>query len=108
MHADCAGLAALLCRWQRGYVVPASQLPCDTSGPAIWRVGSEDELTDALLTLLSDPLERRSRGQAAAQAAAKLASGMVGTVWTVLDDAVITPALQEFVARQADRQSHRA
>jgi hypothetical protein len=78
------------------FVLPASQLPRNT-GPAVWLVAGEPELKSALLTLLQDPLERRSRGHAAAAAAAKLASGLVNTVWHVLDDMVVTPALQAYV-----------
>ena len=64
----------------------------------------EAELASALSTLLRDPLERRSRGLAAAQAAAKLASSLVSTVWTVLDDVVVTPALQAYVNTQQQQQ----
>ncbi len=81
---------------QPHFVLPATQLSRST-GPAVWRVGSTSELAGALQTLLTDSLERRSRGYAAAQAAAKLASGLVNTVWHVLDDSVITPALHGFV-----------
>jgi hypothetical protein len=34
----------------------------------------------------------------AIQAAAKLASGLVSTVWHVVDDMVVAPALQDYVA----------
>ena len=88
-------------RYQRGgYLLPASH---GTTGPAIWRIdscgssGAEEELSAALLALLRYPLERRSRGVAATQAAAKLASSLVSTVWGVLDDVVVTPALQAYV-----------
>eukprot|EP00775_Hariotina_reticulata_P014462 gene14462-14576_t len=36
-------------------------------GPAVWRVAGSDGLCAALATLLREPLERRSRGHAAAQ-----------------------------------------
>ena len=80
-------------------MLPATHLPRE-SGPAVWRVGSEEELAAALALLLREPLERRSRGHAAAAGAAKLASGLVNTVWHVLDDQVITPALHAYVQQQ--------
>jgi hypothetical protein len=45
-------------------------------------------------------MERRSRGHAAAQGAAKLTDGLVSTVWHVVDDTVIAPALHEYVQAQ--------
>ncbi|KXZ47329.1 hypothetical protein GPECTOR_36g54 [Gonium pectorale] len=83
------------------YLIPATQLPCGPRvGPAVWVVSGEDELASALSTLLRDPLERRSRGRAAAQGAAKLASSLVSTVWNVLEDLVITPALQKYISSE--------
>ncbi|GAX73628.1 hypothetical protein CEUSTIGMA_g1079.t1 [Chlamydomonas eustigma] len=89
---------------QRGYFLPASQLARGATGPAVWRVDGVDELAAALTTLLRDPLERRSRGHAAAQAAAKMATSLVSTVWCVLDEQVVTPALQAYVAEQQVQQ----
>lgn len=79
-----------------GFVLPASQLS-RTTGPAVWVLQNPSDLSTALLTLLQDPLERRSRGAAAASAAAKLASNLVNTVWHVLDETVITPGLHGYV-----------
>lgn len=87
-------------RYRGEYILPATHLPYSPNGPAVWRVSGTEGLTLAVSTLLKEPLERRSRGHAAAQAAAKLASGLVGTVWHVLDDMVIAPALQTFVQQQ--------
>lgn len=87
-------------RYYGDYILPATHLPPSPHGPAVWRVGGEKGLAQAVSTLLREPLERRSRGHAAAQAAAKLVSGLVGTVWHVLDDMVIAPSLQEYVASQ--------
>jgi hypothetical protein len=87
-------------RYQGEYILPATHLPYSPHGPAVWRVAGREGLALAVSTLLREPLERRSRGHAAAQAAAKLASGLVSTVWHVVDDMVITPALQEYVAAQ--------
>ena len=64
----------------------------------------EDELAAAVSALLRDPLERRSRGYAAAQSAAKLASGLVSTVWHVLDDSIITPSLHNYVSKLKEGQ----
>lgn len=104
------------------YALPAHHMACGPTGPAVWCLpcpsssstsgpsstsggsSSTQEVEDALFSTLSHllfrPLEARSRGVAAAQAAAKLASGLVNTVWHVLDDTVITPALHEYVQAQ--------
>lgn len=74
------------------YILPATHLPYSPHGPAVWRVDSTEELAFAISTLLKEPLERRSRGHAAAQAAAKLATGLVSTVWSVMEDMVLAPA----------------
>jgi hypothetical protein len=87
-------------RYRGEYILPATHLPYAPSGPAVWRVAGAEGLTSAVASLLREPLERRSRGHAAAQAAAKLASGLVSTVWHVVDDMVITPALQAYVTAQ--------
>eukprot|EP00798_Chlamydomonas_sp_ICE-L_P006563 gene6563-3215_t len=64
-------------RYRRECIVPAYQLPQGSCGPAVWVITEEEELAMAVSKLLSDPIERRSRGYAAAQGAAKLASGLV-------------------------------
>ncbi|WIA36477.1 hypothetical protein OEZ86_007777 [Tetradesmus obliquus] len=85
-------------RYRGEYILPATHLPYAPHGPAVWRVTGVDGLAAAVGTLLREPLERRSRGHAATQAAAKLASGLVSTVWHVVDDMVVAPALQDYVA----------
>jgi len=94
-------------RYQGDYILPATHLPYNPHGPAVWRVSGEKGLVMAVSTLLREPLERRSRGHAAAQAAAKLASGLVGTVWHVLDEMVVAPALTDFARTMADGPSGR-
>jgi hypothetical protein len=54
-------------RYRGEYILPATHLPYGSLGPAVWRVAGPDGLCAALTTLLREPLERRSRGQAAAQ-----------------------------------------
>ncbi len=82
-----------------GFVLPATQLSRNT-GPAVWHVTNSSDLAAAVLALLTDPLDRRSRGHAAAQAAAQLTSSLVNTVWHVVTESVITPALREGFAQQ--------
>jgi hypothetical protein len=92
------------CRYAGSFILPATALPRET-GPAVWRVGDTgQELASAIIHLLKDPMERRSRGHAAAQGAAKLTNGLVSTVWHVVDDTVITPALHEYVEAQRRQQ----
>lgn len=89
------GNAPSYLRYLGEYILPATHLPYHPHGPAVWQVRDETGLVTAVGTLLREPLERRSRGHAAAQAAAKLASGLVNTVWQVLDDHVISPTLKD-------------
>eukprot|EP00798_Chlamydomonas_sp_ICE-L_P006582 gene6582-3234_t len=84
-------------RYRGECIVPAYQLPRGSCGPAVWVVTEEEELTLAVSKLLSDPIERRSRGYAAAQGAAKLASSLVENVWNVLDRTVITPSIEDLI-----------
>ncbi|GLI61820.1 hypothetical protein VaNZ11_004329 [Volvox africanus] len=91
-------------RYMGQYLVPAAQMTADPRmGPAVWIVSNEDELVGALSKLLHDTVERQSRGRAAAQGAAKLASSLVTTVWNVLEDMVIAPALQDYIASRGAR-----
>jgi hypothetical protein len=116
-------------RYAGEYLLPATQLPYIPQGPAVWRIAcraaadsntvlepgqtqadvdaaaAAENLAAAVGHLLREPLERRSRGHAAAQAAAKLASGLVSTVWHVLDDVVVAPALGKFL--EAEQQARR-
>lgn len=116
-------------RYAGEYLLPATQLPYIPQGPAVWRIScraadgatapalepgqsqadadaaaAAENLAAAVGHLLREPLERRSRGHAAAQAAAKLASGLVSTVWHVLDDVVVAPALGEFLKAEGQRR----
>jgi len=74
-------------------LLPAHRLPGPPIGPCVWTVSNEEELVSAVRRLLLDPLERRSRGKAAAQASASLASNLVTSVWELLDSKVISPKL---------------
>lgn len=58
-------------------MLPATHLPFGTTGPAIWTVENDQELSDVIHNLLSDPLQRRSRGFAASQGTARFAIGLV-------------------------------
>lgn len=54
-------------RYRGDYILPATHLPAAPQGPAVWRVSGPGGLSVALNNLLQEPLERRSRGHAAAQ-----------------------------------------
>jgi hypothetical protein len=54
-------------RYVGDYILPATHLPYAPHGPAVWRVSGHEGLTSAVAALLREPLERRSRGHAAAQ-----------------------------------------
>jgi hypothetical protein len=54
-------------RYRGEYILPATQLLASPQGPAVWRVSGAAGLSVALNNLLQEPLERRSRGHAAAQ-----------------------------------------
>jgi hypothetical protein len=58
-------------RYRGEYILPATHLPYAPHGPAVWRVAGADGLAVAVGTLLREPLERRSRGHAAAQVCGK-------------------------------------
>lgn len=92
LRADIAGT---LMRYSGQYVLSASHLPYHPHGPAVWLVGERSAL-DAVATLMREPIERRSRGHAASQAASRLASNLVSTVWDVVDGSVLEPALLAF------------
>eukprot|EP00798_Chlamydomonas_sp_ICE-L_P012677 gene12677-15907_t len=83
-------------RSQEACIIPACHLPRGACGPAVWVVSNENQLAEAVCKLMRDPVERESRGLAAAQGAAKLASGLVNNVWSVLDGAIIDPALHDY------------
>ncbi|MEW5301012.1 MAG: hypothetical protein WDW36_003896 [Sanguina aurantia] len=76
-------------------LLTAAQLPrtSPTQGPAVWQVSGPGELAAALVKLLNEPLERRSRGHAAATAAAHIADSLVGSVWAEVERVVLGPAM---------------
>ena len=68
-------LPLLCCRYRGQFLLSGAQLPSGPkAGPAVWVASGEEELTYALAQLLRDPVERRSRGQAAAQVRRKAGS----------------------------------
>lgn len=73
--------------------MPAHQLPQHPRGPAIWQVQHNDELVEALQLLLAEPRQRHSQGNAAVQATARVAHGMLTIAWEVLVIMVLEPAL---------------
>ena len=73
--------------------MPVWQLPQHPRGPCIWQVQEAEELRQALELLLAEPLQRRSQGHAAVQAAAKIGNGMLTIAWEVLVIMVLEPAL---------------
>ncbi len=81
------------CRYADESVMPVWQLPQHPRGPCIWQVQEAEELKQALELLLAEPLQRRSQGHAAVQAAAKIGNGMLTIAWEVLVIMVLEPAL---------------
>ena len=73
--------------------MPSHQLPQQPRGPAIWQVQDANELVEAVQLLVNEPLQRRSQGNAAVQATARIANGMLTIAWEVLVIMVLEPAL---------------
>ena len=73
--------------------MPSYQLPQQPRGPAIWQVQHSDELVEAVQLLLAEPRQRHSQGNAAVQATARIANGMLTIAWEVLVIMVLEPAL---------------
>ena len=73
--------------------MPSYQLPQQPRGPAIWQVQHSDELMEAVQLLLAEPRQRHSQGNAAVQATARIANGMLTIAWEVLVIMVLEPAL---------------
>ena len=73
--------------------MPLYQLPQQPRGPAIWQVQHSDELMEAVQLLLAEPRQRHSQGNAAVQATARIANGMLTIAWEVLVIMVLEPAL---------------
>jgi len=76
------------------YVMPATHLPFGTTGPAVWTVNNEQELAEVMQMLLTDHLQRRSRGHAASQGAARFAIGLVLEVWKVVFDHLVEEVIR--------------
>eukprot|EP00192_Tetraselmis_astigmatica_P006987 CAMPEP_0117658878 /NCGR_PEP_ID=MMETSP0804-20121206/6107_1 /TAXON_ID=1074897 /ORGANISM="Tetraselmis astigmatica, Strain CCMP880" /LENGTH=788 /DNA_ID=CAMNT_0005465445 /DNA_START=323 /DNA_END=2689 /DNA_ORIENTATION=- len=87
-------------------LVPPHRLPPHPQGPCVWAIQDTDELTMAVAQLLLDPVERRSRGQAACYASASLASNLVSTVWDILDLRVLRPALKSWQSQSDSACCH--
>lgn len=81
------------CRYEQHFVMPSHQLPQHPRGPAIWQVQHKEELVEALQLLLAEPRQRHSQGNAAVQATARIAHGMLTIAWEVLVIMVLEPAL---------------
>ena len=73
--------------------MPSYQLPQQPRGPAIWQVQHSDQLVEAVQLLLAEPRQRHSQGNAAVQATARIANGMLTIAWEVLVIMVLEPAL---------------
>lgn len=73
--------------------MPSYQLPQQPRGPAIWQVQHSDQLVEAVQLLLAEPRQRHSQGNAAVQATARIANGMLTIAWEVLVIMALEPAL---------------
>ena len=62
-------------------------------GPAISQVQSSEEVMEAVQQLLAEPRLRHSQGNAAVQATARIANGMLTIAWEVLVIMVLEPSL---------------
>ena len=82
-------------------MIPIHQLPQHPRGPAIWEVQDVSELLDGVQLLLNEPTQRRSQGNAAVHAAARIANGMLTIAWEVLVIMVLEPALAGVPAKAA-------
>lgn len=82
-------------------MIPIQQLSQHPRGPAIWQVQDVSELLDAVQLLLNEPAQRRSQGNAAVHAAARIANGMLTIAWEVLIIMVLEPALAGIPAKAA-------
>ena len=88
--------------------MPVWQLPQHPRGPAVWQIQSPEELKDALELLLAEPVQRRSQGHAAVQAAAKIGNGMLTIAWEVFVIMVLEPALAGMQTRATSQVSQAA
>lgn len=90
-------------RYEEESVLPVWQLPQHPRGPCIWQVQDNAELKQAVELLLAEPLQRRSQGHAAVQAAAKIGNGMLTIAWEVFVIMVLEPALAGMQTRAASQ-----
>jgi hypothetical protein len=93
-----------LLRYENKFLLSAAQLFPHPEGPAVWLLGSSHSLADVAGTLLREPVSRQSRGHIAVQAAARLSTSLVSTIWDVLDGSVLEPALLAFEGTQQQQQ----
>jgi hypothetical protein len=80
-------------RYSSNYLLSAMHLPQHPEGPAVMLLSQSDGLFDMVSSLLREPVMRQSRGYVAVQAAARLSSSLVSTIW---DGSVLEPALLSF------------
>eukprot|EP00892_Ulva_mutabilis_P000387 jgi/Ulvmu1/10349/UM061_0032.1 len=85
-----------LLRYSDNYLLSAMHLPHHPEGPAVLLLNQPEGLLEAVSSLLREPITRQSRGYVAVQAAARLSSSLVSTIWDVLDGSVLEPALLSF------------
>lgn len=83
-------------RYSDNYLLSAMHLPQHPEGPAVLLLNQPEGLLEAVSSLLREPITRQSRGYVAVQAAARLSSSLVSTIWDVLDGSVLEPALLSF------------
>ncbi len=88
--------------------MPVWQLPQHPRGPSIWQVSEPEELKQALELLLAEPIQRRSQGHAAVQAAARIGNGMLTIAWEVFVIMVLEPALAGVQTRAASQTTKSA
>jgi hypothetical protein len=77
-------------------------LPQHPEGPAVMLLSQPENLAEVVGGLLREPVMRQSRGYVAVQAAARLSSSLVSTIWDVLDGSVLEPALLSFEGQGAE------
>lgn len=89
-------------RYSSNYLLSAMHLPQHPEGPAVMLLSQSDGLFDMISSLMREPVMRQSRGYMAVQAAARLSSSLVSTIWDVLDGSVLEPALLSFEGSGAE------
>ena len=91
-----------LLRYQNKFLLSAAQLFPHPEGPAVWLLGEAHSLPEVAGSLLREPMTRQSRGHIAVQAASRLSTSLVSTIWDVLDGSVLEPALLAFETAHGD------